>query len=160
MSERGSIMSEYIYCPTCAAALASYFAEAHSHHKHFCIQQIKGWDGNNFKLPIFAGKIGGGYSGCQPVDFETERIEEIGAIICHPVRFCILEDSPDTHAPRSNIPHQARRRFRDAPRGVTPGSFDYRSLLGSTAPLTRSNRLPRPTTPPTTDRALRGAQGA
>lgn len=88
-------MSEYVYCPDCAKALAAYFAEAHSQHKHFCIQQIKGWSEIDHTLPIFAGKIGGSYGGCQPFDFETERVEEIGAIICHPVRFCILEESPD-----------------------------------------------------------------
>ena len=82
MSERGSFVSEYIYCDQCThkinEVLKSFFDQ-----KFFNFVKLD-------KFNIFAGKIGGLYQGEELIFFEFEVIPKIEMVICHDVRFCVL----------------------------------------------------------------------
>ncbi len=73
MADRGSIVSEYIYCRECEHAV-----------------QALGWLERHPRFPIFSGQARGG---CPP----TLWLYTIGALqdlrACHVVRFAILDDA-------------------------------------------------------------------
>lgn len=90
MSERGSFITEYVYCGACALVAAKFFS-AYGRHKYWCTQQLDSWiDGE--RLPVFAGKLGGMYSGAELHDFEDGWGPELQAVICHPMRIAVLAD--------------------------------------------------------------------
>lgn len=97
MSERGSFVTEYIYCDKC-------FEEAKKvllgDTKTICSQTIASWDDAaptdwdaSTELPIIAGKIGGGYRGEEFVFFENVLIPVLEKRICHTLRVAILAES-------------------------------------------------------------------
>jgi len=90
MSERGSWITEYIYCEDTYTALRKYFeANLCPENKYFTLSS----DEDTFKRSILAGKIGGLYSGEEIVTFEHEMIPDIKEIIKVPVRICVLAES-------------------------------------------------------------------
>lgn len=89
MSERGSFVTEYIYCNNCFEALKKILLH---NDKHFCSQTINSWENNVKELPIIAGKLGGLYSGEEIVSFEMDIEPQIAKVICHPLRIAILAE--------------------------------------------------------------------
>lgn len=93
MSERGSFVTQFIYCDKCLEAAKEVLLGS---HKSLCSQQIKGWSGNEDDyMPIIAGKIGGTYSGEEINDFEESYIPMLEAKICHELRISVLTDVAD-----------------------------------------------------------------
>jgi hypothetical protein len=88
MSERGSFVTEYIYCPDCFSAVKRVF---NGDGKYVKSCEIPGWTDCDSSLPIIAGKVGGMYPG-----EEFSVIEQLcwGAVdlICHSVRVSVLAD--------------------------------------------------------------------
>ena len=83
MSERGSFVTEYIYCEKC-------FAKA----KKILYRKDKQLYGTAIKgLPIIAGKVGGTHSGDELNEFFNTIIPDIEEIICHNVRIAVIAES-------------------------------------------------------------------
>lgn len=89
MSERGSFVTEYIYCPQCLEACWKVLGKR---EKDLNGTRIQSWADNEWDLPIIAGKIGELYSGGELVAFMHVLAPEIAKGICHPVRVAVLAD--------------------------------------------------------------------
>lgn len=91
MGQRGSFVTEYIYCHHCLdAALRVLIAQ----ERRLCSIQIPGWVGGT-ELPIIAGKIGGSYAGEEFDAFEEFLIPKLELTLCHPLRIGVF--SEDNH---------------------------------------------------------------
>lgn len=98
MSQRGSFVTEYIYCDKCADAVEAFLCA--DPRKYLCAYRVPGWmegisvEGNQqWKLPIIAGKIGGLYDGEEADSFEFDVIPGLAKVICHPVTVAVLPES-------------------------------------------------------------------
>lgn len=90
MSERGSFVTEYIYCHECLEAAYEVLGRK---DKYLTGIQIPTWDDTSGAvpyLPIIAGKIGGTWPGNEVFTFEEELTVELGRVICHPLRVAVL----------------------------------------------------------------------
>jgi hypothetical protein len=92
VSERGSFVTEYIYCPQCLEAAKAVLL---SNEKYLCSCVLPSWEGPDLQLPIIAGKIGGLYKSQEIVDFESDYAVRLARTICHPMRVVVLADSGD-----------------------------------------------------------------
>ena len=90
MSERGSFVTEYIYCDKCLEAAKRVLLQDSKYLKGVVIPM---WGGGVGELPIIAGKVGGLYKGEELVTFENELIPELEKVICHPLRIAVLAES-------------------------------------------------------------------
>ena len=88
MSERGSFVTEYIYCDKCFDAVKKVLC---GKDKFLCSTIIPSWCDQ--RLPIIAGKIGGAYTGEELVDMEMKYIPAIEKTICHNIRIAVLAES-------------------------------------------------------------------
>jgi hypothetical protein len=88
MSERGSFVTQYIYCGKCLEAVKEVLC---GNDKYFKTQQLDSWIAGE-KLPIIAGKAGGLYSGEELHSFEFEYAPQLESKICHPLRIAVLAD--------------------------------------------------------------------
>lgn len=88
MSERGSFVTEYIYCQACLEKLTAVLLRD---DKFLTGTVIDGWAGGPDQLPIIAGKIGGLSPGSELVAFEFDLFNKKNAP-CHPVRVAVLPD--------------------------------------------------------------------
>lgn len=89
MSERGSFVTQYIYCDECLNAAKSILI---GNEKYLCSSQIQSWTDEGKMLPIIAGKVGGLYEGEELHDFECDYIPRLEKVICHPLRVAVLAD--------------------------------------------------------------------
>ena len=89
MSERGSFITEYIYCIKCFNEVKKILL---ANDKYLCSRIIPSWVREGEELPIIAGKIGGLYSGEEIDVFEEEYRKEIAKVICHPMRVALLAE--------------------------------------------------------------------
>lgn len=93
MSERGSFVTEYVYCKKCFTALKKILL---SKEKYFCSQVIESWDGcSESYLPIIAGKVGGSYPHEEIRVFKHELADKIEEVICHPIRISVIPDTEE-----------------------------------------------------------------
>lgn len=90
MSERGSFVTEFIYCDKCFESIKPILLKDGKFLKGVSIPQVGGVDG---EIPIIAGKIGGSYSGEELYEFEEEIAPEIAKVICHPLRVAVISDT-------------------------------------------------------------------
>lgn len=89
MSERGSFVTEYVYCGKCFEACRSVLL---GREKYLCSTTIPSWSPHEGRLPIIAGKIGGLYGGEELHSFEFHLIPELEKFLCHTVRIAVLAD--------------------------------------------------------------------
>ena len=89
MSERGSFVTQYIYCDKCFAAVKSVLL---GRDKYLCSTAIPAWSEHESELPIVAGKIGGLYRGEELHTFEFEFVPNLEKLVCHPVRIAVLAE--------------------------------------------------------------------
>ena len=70
MSERGSFVTEYIYCDRCFNACKEVLCKNEKYLKGIVIPS---WKNENENLPIIAGKIGGMYANeeCNEMDLDV-----------------------------------------------------------------------------------------
>lgn len=87
MSERGSFVTQYIFCGKCLEAAKK---ELLSREKYLCSEVLTHPRG---EFGIIAGKVGGLYAGEELHTFENELIPELSKIICHPMRIAVLAES-------------------------------------------------------------------
>lgn len=81
MSDRGSFVSEYVYCDKCFKSICDYFNNEYS-------EPIITVPGRN----IIAGglrDLGGNWAA---IEFEHQIIEELSKIVCHSVKFALLPE--------------------------------------------------------------------
>ena len=90
MSERGSFVTEYIYCVKCFKACERILVKD---DKYLCGQSILTWqDATSKELPIIAGKIGGLYAGEEIDTFREKIISKLAKKICHSIRIAVLAE--------------------------------------------------------------------
>lgn len=89
MSERGSFVTEYIYCDKCLAAAQQVLLGT---EKYLCSQQITGWSPDTPIFPIIAGKLGASRAGGEIDAMEDELVPALAAAICHPLRIAVLAE--------------------------------------------------------------------
>jgi hypothetical protein len=93
MSERGSFVTEYIYCSGCLAAAKSVLV---AQHKGLCSTVIPTWESTTSRsgeLPIIAGKVGGSYPGEELHTFDSEFRDALEPLLCHELRVAVLSDT-------------------------------------------------------------------
>lgn len=88
MSERGSFVTEYIYCDACFEAAKTILL---AKRKHLCSGAVPSWIAGE-KLPIIAGRICGMHPQEEIHDFENEFVPELEKVICHPMRIAVLAE--------------------------------------------------------------------
>lgn len=84
MSERGSFITEYIYCDKCFEACKEVL---NGNDKYLNTRQIA-------ELPIIAGKIGGLYACEEIYDMRDDYIPEIQEKMCagHKIRIAVMAE--------------------------------------------------------------------
>jgi len=87
MSERGSFITEFIYCKKCLDGVRTVLT---GNKKYLNSIEIPHWNGFDIPHPIIAGKIGGLYPGEELVTFEYEFIPQIKEVICHELRIAVV----------------------------------------------------------------------
>lgn len=92
MSERGSFVTEYIYCDKCLESAKKILLD---NRKHFRSIVIPGWAFmvDKHELPIIAGKVGGLYRGEELDAFDLYLRPHLSKVICHPLRIAVLAES-------------------------------------------------------------------
>lgn len=90
MSERGSFVTEYIYCNKCLEAAKKVLLGG---GKFLFGVQIPHYDASEeTTLPILAGKIGGLYPGEELVTFEEEIAPKLAELICCTMRIAVIAE--------------------------------------------------------------------
>ena len=91
MSERGSFVTEYIYCNECFEAAKSILL---SRKKYLCSVVVPHWnpDHEGPGMPIIAGKVAGLFRGEELQIFEYEFNEKLAKVLCHPMRIAVLAE--------------------------------------------------------------------
>jgi len=89
MSERGSFVTEYIYCGKCLEVAKSVLLKNEKYLRGIVVPM---WGENPGELPIIAGKIGGMYSGEELDIFEVEIAPALADVLCHPMRIAVLAE--------------------------------------------------------------------
>jgi hypothetical protein len=90
LSERGSYVTEYVYCPECFEGLkAILFVPA---EKYLTATLVTSWHPDK-TLPIIAGKVGGLAAGEERFTFDVVLRPHIESALCHPLRIAVLPDS-------------------------------------------------------------------
>lgn len=87
MSQRGSFVTEYIYCDKCFQAAKDVLL---ARDKGLCSIVVPAWSPDEKELPIIAGKIGHDWSEAHFV--EQELGPALSERICHPIRIAVLEE--------------------------------------------------------------------
>lgn len=91
MSERGSFVTEYLYCEQCFKAAKKVLSGS---DKYFTGIAIPSWnqDSDVQELPIIAGKIGGLYPGEELDTFKAKLVPALAEVICHPLRIAVIAE--------------------------------------------------------------------
>lgn len=90
MSERGSFITEYIYCSNCFEKAKQVLL---ARDKYLCSVVLPSWAPGDDGLPIIAGKCGEAWQGGEFSMFENALLPELAALICHPLRIAVLAES-------------------------------------------------------------------
>ncbi len=93
MSERGSFVTQFIYCGECLEKMKKVLIQDHKYLKGV---QVEGWKTEDERrlspLPIIAGKIGGLYGGEELCEFQFKLFNKENAP-CHEVICAVIPDS-------------------------------------------------------------------
>lgn len=87
MSERGSFVTQYIYCEKCFQSAKRVLL---GREKDLCSTVIPQWDDSDTEIPVIAGKVGSDWIGGGLYMFEQELGPDLEALICHTVRVAVL----------------------------------------------------------------------
>ena len=92
MSERGSFVTEWMYCDRCFQCVKKVLGQSEKHLTGIAIPRPHD---NNLEMPIVAGRIGGLYQG-EEIDAMKELIKDhLEPILCHAVRIAVLSEHDD-----------------------------------------------------------------
>lgn len=110
MSERGSFVTQFVYCHKCFESLKPILA---LNGKFLRGVVIPRWDGplsarGDIELPIIAGKIGDTYPGGERITLGVQMRKEIETAICHQVMIALIPDGAEESvtllfSPRGNL---------------------------------------------------------
>jgi len=89
MSERGSFVTQFIYCPDCFVKMKAALCQNKKLNKAY----LRGVKVRN--APIIAGKIRGGWRG-EELHLVEQYIFTNENAPCHPVRIAVLADSGES----------------------------------------------------------------
>jgi len=103
VSDRGSFITDYIYCDDCMRVVEDVFFRLADESWH--VQRLIG-DGGE-RLPILTGKLRGLGDGDDLCDLEHKIAREMAKRVCHGVRIAAL---PDGREPRIIIVGPSRCR--------------------------------------------------
>lgn len=97
MSDRGSFVTEYIYCQHCLAAVKkALFADDKETgdvpFKTIWAVTVPSWKEDEV-LPIVAGRVGSSYGGGELSVFDNDFRDSIEAHICCTVRIAVIAES-------------------------------------------------------------------
>jgi len=92
MSERGSFVTEYIYCDICFEAAKKVL---NSDTKYLKTTIVPHWGQPDLELPIIAGKIGGLGLGDEFIRMKVEIIPKLERVICHKLRIALLSEQAE-----------------------------------------------------------------
>jgi hypothetical protein len=87
MSERGTWVTEYIYCPGCVEQFKRFLVDTGcltDGSKYWSYVQLSPW--------AFAGRISGLYAGEELHAWE-HMVQEYGPMMCHPIRIAVLAEN-------------------------------------------------------------------
>ena len=101
MSQRGSFVTEYIYCRECFKAIKPILLQ---NEKHFIGNIITGIERGLFffkrhiEQPIIAGRLGSSYFGGEVIALDTDIAPRLAEVICHPIRIVVIGEDcePET----------------------------------------------------------------
>lgn len=85
MSERGSFVTEYIYCDHCFEAAKAALLQSNN---ELCATVVPSWEGEGQTLPIIAGKVGASYAHGEPNVIANLKMQ-----LCHPLRIAIIPEA-------------------------------------------------------------------
>lgn len=88
MSERGSFVTEYIYCPKCLDAAKKALLDD---EKYLCSRQLASWESDREFLPIISGKLGGLYAG-EELSVIRDALKGSEERPCCPVRIAVVTE--------------------------------------------------------------------
>lgn len=89
MSQRGSFVTEYIYCDKCFQAAKGVLL---ARDKGLCSVVVPHWNQEREgpEMPIIAGKLGHNWSEAHAIEHEIGP--ELAKVICHPIRIAVLRE--------------------------------------------------------------------
>ncbi len=90
MSERGSFVTNYIYCERCFEKAKEILVQNDKYLKGVTIPH---WDESEDELPIIAGKIGGLGPGDEFLQMEYEIKPLLNSVLCHKMTIAILPEN-------------------------------------------------------------------
>jgi len=109
MSDRGSFVTQFMYCRDCLKAAETVLATQQD--QRLSGYRVPSWQGGD-PMPIIAGKVAGDYVNEECVYFETDLIPRLSALVCHPVRVAVLAEGGEhifTARPAIDAPRQDER---------------------------------------------------
>ena len=87
MSERGSFVTEYIYCEKCLEAAKKALLDD---EKHLCSRQLASLESDREFLPIISGKLGG-FSAGEELDVILHALRD-AVRPCHAIRIAVVTE--------------------------------------------------------------------
>ena len=93
MSDRGSFVTEYIYCSDCLAVALEVLCRGEKYWDGGPVECTTGMNGEK-PYPIVAGKVGCGGGWAEEVYvLEDELMPEMAKRICHSIRIAIIPET-------------------------------------------------------------------
>ena len=89
MSQRGSFVTEYIYCEKCLEVAKKALLD---NDKYLCSRQLPSWEGDGKLLPIISGKLGGLYIG-EELSVIRDTLKESKERPCCSIKIVVLPES-------------------------------------------------------------------
>ena len=91
MSQRGSFVTEYIYCDRCFQVAKDVLLR----DKHRCSVVVPHWNQKHEgpEIPIIAGMVSGSWS--EADELEIDIGESLAKVICHPMRIAVLNEGTE-----------------------------------------------------------------
>lgn len=121
MSERGSFVTQYMYCDTCFIRMKEVLCKS----EKYLYGRVVETSNRKTEMPIIAGKIGGIYGGQELCDFQYKTFNKKNAP-CHSVVVAVIpDDSTDVMSAMSSMPQF----FIVLPDGNVEDYADYKDMI-------------------------------
>ncbi len=106
MSDRGSFVTEYIYCRDCLAVARDVLCRSEKYWDGSPVECTTSMNGDE-PYPIIAGKVGSGGGWAEEVyELENDLMPEMAKRVCHPIRIAIIPETKDSEKIVTVYPEQ------------------------------------------------------